>query len=184
MRSGARPRTPKARSRSRAWPRGPTRSSHKHSRPPAGPRRPPGHRAATHWARADVTLDGQDISGLALTLQPGLVVAGTTSTPGHSAAPPDLTRVRVNLHADPSAGRSQPRPDADSAGRERIVLDHRRHPRPLSADGATSPRPGPRPSLAAEVVGRSTAEIRSTSRSICAKGPTARSSRSPTRSPS
>jgi uncharacterized protein (DUF2141 family) len=60
--------------------------------PAPGPPRQP-----THWARADVTLDGQDISGVSLTLQPGMVVAGRILLEGTSAPPPDLSRIRINL---------------------------------------------------------------------------------------
>ena len=98
--------------------------------PATGPPRP------THWARADVTLDGQDISGLALTLQPGLVVAGTLQLLGTSAAPPDLTRVRVNLTpiqgpGEVSLGQMQIQPDASGSfsitgvtpGRYRLIAN-------------------------------------------------------------
>ncbi len=82
--------------------------------PATGPPRP------THWARADVTLDGQDISGVALNLQPGMVVAGKLQLLGTSAAPPDLTRVRVNLMpiqgpGEVSLGQMQIQPDASGS---------------------------------------------------------------------
>ena len=79
--------------------------------PATGPPRP------THWARADLTLDGQDVAGLALTLQPGMVVAGTIQLLGTSATPPDLTRMRINLMpiqspGEVSLGQMQIQPDA------------------------------------------------------------------------
>ena len=81
---------------------------------PAGPPRPP-----THWARADVTLDGDDISGVTLTLQPGMVVSGRIQLEG-AAAPPDLSRVRVNLMpvqapGEVSVSQMQIQPDASGA---------------------------------------------------------------------
>jgi hypothetical protein len=51
----------------------------------------------TLWAKADVTVDGQDLSGVSLTLQPGLTVAGRLQFEGSAHVPPDLARVRVNL---------------------------------------------------------------------------------------
>ena len=91
------------------------------AQPPAGratpataPPRP------THWARADITLDGQDVAGLALTLQPGMVVAGKIQLLGTSATPPDLTRMRVNLMpvqgpGEVSLGQMQIQPDASGS---------------------------------------------------------------------
>jgi hypothetical protein len=80
--------------------------------PPAGPPRQP-----THWARADVVLDGQDISGVSLTLQPGMVIAGKVQLEGTNTQPPDLSRVRVNLMpaqvpGEISLGQTQIQPDA------------------------------------------------------------------------
>ncbi len=124
---------------------------------------PPGGRHAAaepaprpaHWARADVTLDGQDISGVSLTLQPGMVVAGRIQLEGTSAQPPDLSRIRINLLPVQAPGEVSLGPDADSAGRDRIVLDRRRHARPLSADGQHPLGAARYRRLAAEVVGRS-----------------------------
>ena len=95
----------------------------------------PGPRAPSHWARADVTIAGQDISGVSLTLQPGMVVAGRIQLEGTSAQPPDLSRIRINLQPVQSAGEvslglMQSQPDAT-----RSVLHRRRHARPLSSDG-------------------------------------------------
>jgi hypothetical protein len=85
---------------------------------PTGPAGPP--RAPSHWARADVTIDGQDISGVSLTLQPGMVVAGRIQLEGTSAQPPDLSRIRINLQPVQSAGEvslglMQSQPDATGA---------------------------------------------------------------------
>ncbi len=90
--------------------------------PPGGrPAAPgPGPRAPSHWARADVTIAGQDISGVSLTLQPGMVVAGRIQLEGTSAPPPDLSRIRINLQPVQSAGEvslglMQSQPDATGA---------------------------------------------------------------------
>ena len=82
---------------------------------PAGP--PGAPRAPTHWARADVTLDGQDIAGVSLTLQPGMVVAGRIQLEATTAPPPDLSRIRINLlpvqgQGEVSLGQMQSQSDA------------------------------------------------------------------------
>jgi hypothetical protein len=65
--------------------------------PPAvqpAPPQPP----AILWATAQVDVNGRDISNLALTLQPGLTVAGRVAFEGSTLPPPgDLTRVRVTV---------------------------------------------------------------------------------------
>jgi hypothetical protein len=53
--------------------------------------------AAMLWAEADVTSVGDDITGLSLTLQPGLRFSGTLVFDGTTIPPPDLTTLRVNL---------------------------------------------------------------------------------------
>jgi protocatechuate 3,4-dioxygenase beta subunit len=68
---------------------------------PTRPSAPAGGSAAAAgtpllWAQVDVVLDGQDIVDIALTLLPGMTVSGRVQFDGTSA-PPDLTRVRVNL---------------------------------------------------------------------------------------
>ena len=90
--------------------------------PPGGRAAAPGPapRAPSHWARADVTIAGQDISGVSLTLQPGMVVAGRIQLEGTSAQPPDLSRIRINLQPVQSAGEvslgmMQSQPDATGA---------------------------------------------------------------------
>jgi hypothetical protein len=109
----------------------------------AQPPGPPGGRAGpapgpprqpTHWARADVTLDGQDVSGVSLTLQPGMVIAGKIQLEGTNAQPPDLSRIRINLMpvqapGEVSLGQTQIQPDASGSfslagvtpGRYRLV---------------------------------------------------------------
>jgi hypothetical protein len=53
-------------------------------------------RAPSHWALADVAVDGQDITGLTLQLQLGMSVSGRIVFEG-TATPPDVTRIRVSL---------------------------------------------------------------------------------------
>jgi hypothetical protein len=49
------------------------------------------------WASADVTVDGENVSGVSLNLQPGLTISGRVVLEGTRAAPPDLSSVRVSL---------------------------------------------------------------------------------------
>jgi hypothetical protein len=50
----------------------------------------------THYAMADVSVDGQDVSGISLALQEGMTVSGRIIFEGTATAP-DLSRVRVTL---------------------------------------------------------------------------------------
>lgn len=50
---------------------------------------------ATLWGREEVTVDGQDLDGITVRLQPGLSVSGRVVF--ETATPPDLSRVRVML---------------------------------------------------------------------------------------
>ena len=50
------------------------------------------------WAAADVAVNGQDVTGLSLALQPGLRVSGRVEFQGTATVPADLTRVRVSLN--------------------------------------------------------------------------------------
>jgi hypothetical protein len=60
---------------------------------PAGPTI---SRGPSHWALADVVVDGQDISGLTLQLQLGMSVSGRIVFEG-TAATLDVTRIRVSM---------------------------------------------------------------------------------------
>jgi hypothetical protein len=51
------------------------------------------------WASAELTIDGHNVHDVALTLQPGVTLAGRVVVQATSAAPPDLTRVRVSLES-------------------------------------------------------------------------------------
>jgi uncharacterized protein (DUF2141 family) len=50
------------------------------------------------WAATEVNVAGQDLTGVVLTLQPGMTISGRVMFEGMSLTPPaDLTRVRVSL---------------------------------------------------------------------------------------
>jgi hypothetical protein len=51
------------------------------------------------WAVTDVTVEGQNVSGLILTLQNGMTVSGRIVLEGSTLAPPPLARLTVNLTA-------------------------------------------------------------------------------------
>jgi hypothetical protein len=58
------------------------------------------------WATADVSVNGADVSGIALSLQPGMTLSGRVAFDGTTATPPtDLTGVRVSI--SPSLSGSQ-----------------------------------------------------------------------------
>jgi hypothetical protein len=74
------------------------------SRPPPPPSQAPGSGAPPPpvnmdlWAATDVTIDGQDLPGLILTLRPGMTVSGRLAFDGSTLpVPADLTKVRVGL---------------------------------------------------------------------------------------
>jgi len=63
-----------------------------------------GDQSSQYWAMADVTVDGSPISGIVLTLQPGMKLTGRvefSATRGTPAA--DVSRVRVTLAPAPSS---------------------------------------------------------------------------------
>jgi len=84
---------------------------------------PPGGRGvgapiADLWATAEIDMTGQDITGLALTLMPGMSVSGRMIFESKGVSPPaDLTTARVNMNAPPatavSLGVPSVAPDAD-----------------------------------------------------------------------
>ena len=49
------------------------------------------------WASADVGVDGEDVSGLALMLTAGMTVSGDIGVEGSSPTPPNLATVRITL---------------------------------------------------------------------------------------
>jgi hypothetical protein len=94
------------------------------------------------WAAADVTVDGRNLSNIALALQAGLSVSGRIVFNGATRQPPaDMTRLRVNAApADPGMGRellSAATGTVDAAGRftiPGIIPGHYR----ITASGAGS----------------------------------------------
>jgi len=81
--------------------------------------RPPAPLA--QWASADILVDGDRVSGVSLSLQPGLTLQGRVSFHGDRARPPtDLRTVRIALHPVQSAGMAASAPRdvaADESGR-------------------------------------------------------------------
>lgn len=76
------------------------------------------------WASADVSVNGQTVSGLTLALQPGMVVGGRVEFQGSTPVPTDLSRVRVALAPrGPQTFEigSVPPADVDAAGRFRLA---------------------------------------------------------------
>ena len=58
------------------------------------------------WASADVTIDGRDVSDIALALQSGVSASGRIVFQGSQPPPTDLTRIRVSVTpADPGPAR-------------------------------------------------------------------------------
>jgi hypothetical protein len=63
-----------------------------------GGRGGPGQIAQVLWGSADVNINGQDVNGVSVSLQPGMTVTGRVTFDSSSLQPPtDLTRVRVNI---------------------------------------------------------------------------------------
>jgi hypothetical protein len=58
---------------------------------------PPNQIAQVLWSSADVMVNGSDLSGLQLLLQPGMSVAGRVEFRGSGTRPADLTSMRLNL---------------------------------------------------------------------------------------
>ncbi len=58
----------------------------------------PGQITQVLWASTDITVNGQNISDISLTLQPGMTIRGRVMFDGSNMPPPaDLTRIRVNV---------------------------------------------------------------------------------------
>jgi protocatechuate 3,4-dioxygenase beta subunit len=55
------------------------------------------------WAETPITVDGNDLPGITLTLQPGMTIAGRVVFDG-SIPPADITKVRVSLQLPPTSG--------------------------------------------------------------------------------
>ena len=53
---------------------------------------------STLWAQADVTIDGENVSGLTLTMQPGLTISGRVTVEANGVdAPDDYSKTRLSL---------------------------------------------------------------------------------------
>ena len=71
----------------------------------AGPGRSGGAAPLTHWANAEVTVEGRDVSGIELRLQPGMSLTGKLVFEATTLKPPtDLSRVTIRLSPAPTAG--------------------------------------------------------------------------------
>jgi hypothetical protein len=69
---------------------------------PGGPggRGGPGQITEVLWGSADISVTGEDVKGVSVSLQPGMTLTGRVSFEGQAAQPPtDLTRVRINISA-------------------------------------------------------------------------------------
>jgi len=76
------------------------------------------------WAAAEIAVDGEPITGMALTLQPGLTISGRVRFVGESARPPsDFTSVRVTAEPVQPPGGIALAPASVAADRDgRFVL--------------------------------------------------------------
>jgi len=81
------------------------------------PSSPPGARSAFDlWASRDLTVNGEDQDGLALTLRPGMTVSGRVLYKGTTKPPEDLTRVLIHLTpASSDSGVAMPSQEPASA---------------------------------------------------------------------
>jgi len=71
----------------------------------AGAGRSGGPAQMSHWANADVTVEGRDVSGLELRLQPGMTLSGKLAFEATTLKPPpDLSRITIRLSPAPVAG--------------------------------------------------------------------------------
>lgn len=58
---------------------------------------PPGAQGPQLWGQVDVSVNGDNVSGVSVTLQPGMTVSGRIAVEGAGVDTPDLTRARVSL---------------------------------------------------------------------------------------
>jgi Carboxypeptidase regulatory-like domain len=93
--------------------------------PPAGKARSSGmtffQQRMSLWAQEDIDVNGTDLTGVTLTLQPGMTVSGRVEFQSRSLAPPsDLSSMRVSLHVarrTPGISIGVPPAQVDSDGR-------------------------------------------------------------------
>ena len=80
----------------------------------------PGAPSAQLWASADVTVNGQNVSGLTLNMQPGMTISGRITAKAVGAdAPTDFSRARVSLVPGTQSGivLNLPQSQIDPSGR-------------------------------------------------------------------
>ena len=71
----------------------------------AGAGRSSGPAPMSYWANGEVTVDGRDVSGIELRLQPGMALSGKLVFEATTLKPPaDLSRVMIRLSPAPIAG--------------------------------------------------------------------------------
>jgi len=70
---------------------------------------PGGGRTMDLWASAEIAVSSQEVTGLAIALEPGLTIAGRVSFDAGTLAPPtDLSRVQVRIGTPRGAGAALP----------------------------------------------------------------------------
>jgi sarcosine oxidase gamma subunit len=88
--------------------------------PPNGPVAPP---VQTLWASTEFDVNGQDLSGLALRLQPGMTVSGKVTLDSTVAPLPDPTRTRLILAAVTAPGASAQEASFLAIGASSFVME-------------------------------------------------------------
>jgi len=81
---------------------------------------PPGAQGPSLWGQADVSINGENVSGVTVTLQPGMTISGRLAVEGSGVDAPDLTRARLSLAPAAAAGGVMiggPAPTIDASGR-------------------------------------------------------------------
>jgi carboxypeptidase family protein len=85
----------------------------------AVPKVPPGVQGPALWGQADVTVNGDNISGVSVTLQPGMTISGRVAVEAAGVSPPDLANARLQLTPASMAGGPMigvPLPTIDASG--------------------------------------------------------------------
>jgi len=65
---------------------------------------PPGTQGPQLWGQADVSINGENVSGVTVTLQPGMTISGRIAVEGVDVGAPDLTRARLSLDSATTTG--------------------------------------------------------------------------------
>jgi hypothetical protein len=84
--------------------------------PPAAP----GAQGPLLWGQADVSINGESVSGVTVTLQPGMTISGRLAVEAAGVEAPDLTRARLSLAPATTTGGVMiggPTPTIDASGR-------------------------------------------------------------------